>query len=75
MEHADAVDTGDDADLDRGVDDIAHWPGGAGQARRSGSVLPAMVEHLEGLLDGAAGVPAWSMDETELPDTLGRSPK
>ena len=72
MEHTDAVATGDDADLDRGVDDIAHWPGDAGQARRSVSVLPAMVERLEAGLDEVAGVPAWSMDETELPDTLGR---
>src|SRR5690625_2635695 len=61
-----------DASIEAGVDDIAHWPGDAGQARRSVSVLPAMVERLEAGLDEVAGVPAWSMDETELPDTLGR---
>src|SRR5699024_756211 len=60
-------------DPDPGVDGVLHWPGGAGQpGRRPDSALPGLVEQLEARLDEVAGVPAWSMDETELPDTLGR---
>lgn len=60
-----------------GVDQVAHWPaddagGTRSSARGSISAIPAMLEQLEALLDGVAGVPAWSMDDAELTDILGR---
>src|SRR5699024_2122108 len=45
---------------------------GADAGVGSVSALPAMVERVETLLDAAAGVPAWSMDDRELTDVLGR---
>lgn len=84
MDRADSAEAVSDANTDAstgtdtgaGVDDVVHWPDAPGDVaeskRRSVSALPAMVEQIETLLDEAAGVPAWSMDDTELTDVLGR---